>query len=95
MGGARTLRGYPGSFRHGSAFWNARAEIAAGDPILRMSAFTDLGGAGRWDELGSTRALWSAGVGVSLFEGIVRFDVATPLRSDGGIRVYLYFGGLF
>jgi hypothetical protein len=38
--------------------------------------------------------LWSAGVGLSALDGLIRFDVARALRSPTDWRVHLYLDAL-
>ncbi|HSJ15933.1 MAG TPA: hypothetical protein VK939_16110 [Longimicrobiales bacterium] len=96
LGGATSLRGYPGATLEGESFWRARAELGTALSFARLTAFSDAGWAG--DASGAAwragRPLQSAGAGVSLLDGIVRFDVARALRSPTGWRAYLYLDGL-
>ncbi|MFC1575164.1 BamA/TamA family outer membrane protein [Gemmatimonadota bacterium] len=95
LGGSRTLRGYGPSEFHGESFWMTRAEVGTGLPALRLVAFTDLGWAGPRDSMMDGKALWSAGAGISLLDGILRLDTAWPLRGGDGLRFYMYLDGLF
>lgn len=84
LGGASTVRGFGAEDRiSGPAFWTVRAEIGNDFPGARVVLFADAGGAGEQRELRSAPMLASAGVGVSLLDGLVRADVARPLRGGG------------
>lgn len=91
MGGSGTLRGYHGGQMIGESFWRGRAEIAWGMPAVRLVAFTDLGWAGPRAEFSKGRPLLSAGAGMSLLDGLLRFDVARALRAPTGWAAILYF----
>jgi hypothetical protein len=82
LGGSATLRGYPAASIRGAAFWRARAELGTGLPFFHLYVFGDAGHAGPRRDLFDARPLRSAGVGLSLLDGLVRIDVARPL--DGG-----------
>lgn len=79
------------SGKAGNAFWLARAELAHGVGVLRPVVFGDLGWAGdrtRWREVG--RPLSGVGVGTSLLDGLVRFDVARGIYPENAWRVSAY-----
>lgn len=95
LGGANSLRGYSGSFVHGSSFWMARGELATALPLARIAVFSDLGWSGPSEEWSRGQALWSAGAGLSFLDGLVRMDAAWPIRQASGGRFYLYLDGLF
>lgn len=96
IGGTHTLRGYPGATLNGESFWRGRAEVATSLPFARLALFSDIGWAGPADADAwrAARPLYSAGVGVSLLDGIVRVDVARALRAPTGWRAHLYLDGL-
>jgi hypothetical protein len=73
----------------------ARAEVGTSLPAIRVLAFSDLGWAGPRERLEKGKALWSAGSGLSLLDGIARFDFAWPVRGGSGMRFYAYLDGLF
>jgi hypothetical protein len=93
LGGAPTLRGYAGSALVGERFWRARAELGLGVEAARVTAFSDAGWAGPRNRFDTRDALISAGVGVSLMDGIVRFDLARGLRAPRDWRLHFYFNG--
>lgn len=94
LGGPQTLRGYSGNVMHGESFWRARAELTVGFPALRLAAFSDAGWAGTNAAWGTGRALLSAGAGLSLLDGLFRFDVSRALRTPRGWRLDLYADGV-
>ena len=90
LGGVHTVRGQPLAAAAGSAFWMARGELGYGIPLVRPSLFYDLGWAGDRDAWRSQgRPISGAGVGVSVADGLLRFDVAKGIRPNRGIRVDL------
>lgn len=91
LGGASTLRGYPGSSLVGERYWRTRAELAWGIPGVRPLLFSDVAWAGSRNRFDSTGALPSVGAGVSLLDGVFRIDVARGLRSPGDWRLHAQF----
>jgi len=108
LGGSASLRGYDGGALRGDAYWRGRAELAldrlpavrvgaddpASQPAVRFSIFSDFGWAGDRSEWDEGDPLWSAGLGVSALDGLLRFDVARTLRSPIDWRVHMYLDGL-
>jgi hypothetical protein len=99
LGGVQTVRGQaPGltAGKTGNAFWLARGEAGYGLEVIRPVVFADIGWAGdrtRWRDIG--RPLSGAGVGASLLDGLVRFDVARGINPDRQWRVDAYVEGRF
>jgi hypothetical protein len=97
LGGTETIRGQRAdSTDSGNAFWMARGEIARVYPGVRTALFADFGWAGdrdAWNEVG--RPLSGVGIGVSAFDGLIRFDVARGLYPREQTRVMLYLGARF
>lgn len=91
LGGSSTVRGIGAEDRiSGPAFWSARAEIGNDFPGARVVLFADAGGAGEQRELRNAPVVASAGVGVSLLDGMLRADLARTLRGGGrGLRLEL------
>lgn len=94
MGGAATLRGYGPRARTGTSFGRGRAELARLFSFGAVSLFTDAAWAGernaiRWDD-----ALLSAGVGLSIVDGLIRMDAAWGLRDPKDFRLELYLDGI-
>jgi hypothetical protein len=84
LGGGSTVRGYGGNAAHGEAFWTARAEVATSGPGARIVLFSDAGWAGETDAVSADPTLLSVGAGLSILDGLLRLDVAHPLRSVPG-----------
>jgi len=94
LGGPATLRGYPGGALSGEAFWRARGEVANAFPGARLALYTDEGSAGPRDGPGFPRPLWSAGLGASFLDGLIRIDCSRALRAPVGWRVDFYADGI-
>ena len=91
LGGAGSVRGYPGATAAGESFWRARAELATPGPAVRLAIFSDARWAGRRSEWTSADpSLLSAGVGASFLAGLIRVDLARALRGRSGWRMELY-----
>jgi hypothetical protein len=99
LGGTSTVRGQRPSLRDGlagNAFWLTRAEVAYGVGVLRPVVFGDLGWAGdrtAWREIGQPAS--GVGVGTSLMDGLVRFDVARGIHPEKAWRVNAYLDARF
>ena len=89
LGGVRTVRGYGPGSSEGDAFWLARAELGMRQGIVRPVLFYDAGWAGSRAALSSGPRLQGVGGGISLFDGLIRFDVARP-RRGGSWRADVY-----
>lgn len=82
IGGLHTVRGQfarpEGDGRVGDAFWLGRAELGLGRMLAaRPTLFYDIGWAGARDDFAQPgRPMSGAGVGLSLLDGLFRFDVA-------------------
>jgi hemolysin activation/secretion protein len=82
-----TVRGFDYGALRGQAFWAARLDFAPFSGRLRPVAFADAGQAARAEDLFSSQALVGAGVGLSLFHGVLRFDLSHPISPDIGGKV--------
>jgi hypothetical protein len=82
LGGIGTVRGHEYGERRGQAFWATQVDVAPLSGRLRPVVFVDAGQAGGAGSLFSGRVLVGAGAGVSLFGGLVRFDVSRSLAPD-------------
>jgi hypothetical protein len=87
LGGLSTVRGFDYGSRRGQAFWAAQLDLAPLRGRLRPVLFIDAGQAGPADGLFETDALVGAGAGISLFNGLLRFDLSHPVRPDTGGKV--------
>jgi hypothetical protein len=94
LGGAPTLRGYPGGVLTGEAYWSVRAEAGTGRPAARLVLFGDYGWAGQRIDFDRGRPLIGGGVGASFFDGLLRLDLARGLRAPTGWRLEFYVDGL-
>jgi hypothetical protein len=82
LGGVGTVRGHGYGVRRGQAFWAAQLDIAPLPGRLRPVLFLDAGQAGGTGGLLSGRVLAGAGVGLSLFGGLLRFDLSRAVSPD-------------
>jgi hypothetical protein len=89
LGGVRTVRGYGPGSSEGDAFWLGRAELGMRQGIVRPVVFYDAGWAGNRSALSTGPRLQGLGGGVSLIDGLLRFDAARP-RRGGPWRVDVY-----
>lgn len=87
LGGTSTLRGYSPLALAGTAFWRSRLELGTRLPVGRLILFSDLGWAGARERFPGTDYLAGAGVGASLLDGLIRFDLARALRAPTGWRL--------
>ena len=83
-----TVRGFDYGTGRGQSFWAAQLDIAPLPGRLRPVLFLDAGQAERPSELFSSKALAGGGIGLSMFSGLVRFDLSYPIStgSDGKVR---------
>jgi hypothetical protein len=97
LGGTQTVRGQRPGAAAGDAFWLARAEVAHGVGVVRPVLFADLGWAGdhtKWRDIG--QPLSGAGAGITIMDGLIRFDVARGINpKPGQWRVDAYVNGRF
>jgi hemolysin activation/secretion protein len=96
LGGLQTVRGQTALTAAGDAFWLTRAEIGTSNPASRIIGFADLGWAGArnaWRMPG--RPLSGVGVGWSLLDGLVRFDLARGLYPSQQWRFDSYLEAKF
>jgi hypothetical protein len=96
LGGLQTVRGQTALTAAGDAFWLLRAELGTSDPASRVIGFADLGWAGdrtAWRIPG--RPLSGVGVGWSLLDGLVRFDLARGLYPSQQWRFDSYLEAKF
>ena len=90
LGGSESLRGYDASAAVGPDFVRGRAELARGGTRVGLALFGDAGWAGQRDSFDGDDVLFSAGVGATFMEGLLRFDLARALRDPTGWRLEMY-----
>jgi hypothetical protein len=97
LGGTETIRGQrPDTTYSGNAYWIARAELARVHTGYRTSLFGDIGWVGDRAKLGDVgRPLSGVGIGWSMFDGLLRFDIARGIYPREQTRVALYLGARF
>jgi hemolysin activation/secretion protein len=82
LGGIGTVRGHDYGVRRGQAFWAAQLDVTPLPGRLRPVLFVDAGQAGGAGSLFSGRVLAGAGVGLSVFGGLLRFDLSRAVSPD-------------
>ena len=97
LGGAHTVRGQsPDTAQSGDAYWMARGELSRTVYGLRPVVFADVGWVGNRTRLAEVgRPLSGVGAGVSLLDGLIRFDVARGIHPSRQVRVDLYVDAVF
>ncbi|MGH7632059.1 MAG: ShlB/FhaC/HecB family hemolysin secretion/activation protein [Gemmatimonadales bacterium] len=86
-GGVNTVRGFDYATLRGRAFWAAQLDVTPIAGRLRPVLFADAGRASAPGELFEGRVLVGAGVGLSVFGGLLRFDLSRRLSpGDGTLR---------
>jgi hypothetical protein len=96
LGGLSTVRGFEYGTLRGPAFWAGQVDIMPFGGRVRLVIFLDAGQASRVSSLFSSSALIGAGAGLSLFSGIIRFDLSRPVSPDrsGKVRFDLVVEGV-
>jgi hypothetical protein len=82
LGGIGTVRGHAYGERRGQAFWATQLDLAPLSGRLRPVLFLDAGQAGGAGSLLSGRVLAGAGLGLSMFGGLLRFDLSRSVAPD-------------
>ena len=96
LGGSQTVRGQSAGTQFGDAFWMGRIELGTANVGFRPVVFYDVGWAGERRNFGDPgRPMSGAGVGASLLDGLVRFDVARGIHPQKKIRANLYVEARF
>ncbi|HTR79131.1 MAG TPA: ShlB/FhaC/HecB family hemolysin secretion/activation protein, partial [Gemmatimonadaceae bacterium] len=93
LGGTETVRGQsPDTAQSGNAYWLTRAQLGYGPSAVRANIFGDLGWTGDRTKLSDVgRPLSGVGAGLSMIDGLIRFDVARGIFPRQQWRVDLYF----
>ena len=96
LGGTHTVRGHAIGTLAGNAFWLGRAEISTDRVAFRPVVFVDAGWAGPRDSFSNPgRPMLGTGLGWSVFEGLIRFDLAKGIRPNRGVTAALYLDANF
>lgn len=96
LGGVATVRGQEPGTQAGDAYWLGRAEIGRTFAGVRPTVFYDIGWAGARGEFGkSRRPISGAGIGASVLDGLIRFDVAHGINPNHALRADLYTSARF
>jgi hypothetical protein len=96
LGGSQTVRGQTAGVQFGDAFWFSRAEFGTDRVGFRPVVFYDIGWAGSRENFSDPgRPMSGAGVGASIMDGLIRFDVARGIYPERKIRANLYVEARF
>jgi hypothetical protein len=96
LGGLGTVRGFEYGRLRAPAFWAAQVDISPFRARVRPVIFLDAGQASRISGLFSSSALVGGGVGLSLFSGLIRFDLSRAIAPEqsGKVRFDLVVQGV-
>ncbi len=96
LGGLGTVRGFEYGTLRAAAFWAAQLDVSPFGGRVRPVIFLDAGQASRISRLFSSSALVGGGVGLSLFTGLIRFDLSRAISPDrpGKVRFDLVIQGV-
>lgn len=98
LGGAHTVRGQRAdTAQSGNAYWLGRLELGRSVQGVRPVVFGDIGWVGdrtQWQQ-NVGRPLSGVGVGASILDGLIRFDVSRGLYPRKQVRVDLYVEAKF
>jgi len=93
---SQTIRGQTALTAAGDAYWMARAELGLNRVAVRPVLFGDVGWAGaRADWARPGRPMSGIGGGLSILDGLIRFDVARGLHPARQWRADLYLEARF
>lgn len=97
LGGAHTVRGQRAdTAQSGNAYWLGRLELGRSMQGIRPVVFGDIGWVGdrtTWRNV--ARPMSGAGVGASVMDGLIRFDVSRGIYPRKRMRVDLYVDAKF
>lgn len=90
LGGLQTVRGLRPGTMSGDAFWMGRSELALNRRAVKPVLFGDVGWAGDRKNFSTPgRPMSGVGVGASILDGMIRFDVARGLYPQKAFRIDL------
>ena len=96
LGGAQTVRGQLLGSAAGESYWLGRAELGRDMGPVRQVIFGDVGWAGPWEQKSHPgRPLSGVGVGTSLLDGLIRFDLSRGLYPRKKMRFDMYVEARF
>jgi hypothetical protein len=97
LGGAHTVRGQRAdTAQSGNAYWLGRLELGSGFAGARPVIFGDIGWVGDRTQLSNIgRPMSGVGVGASIMDGLIRFDVSRGLYPRKRFSVDLYVEAKF
>ena len=98
LGGAHTVRGQRAdTAQAGNAYWLTRLEIGRSLQGVRPVVFGDIGWVGDRTMLQSNvgRPMSGAGIGASILDGLIRFDVSRGIYPRKRMRVDMYVEAKF
>ncbi len=95
LGGTKTIRGFPANSASGESLFSLRSEIGSDLPLIRAVLFSDVAWTNELGSLFDGDPLAALGVGVSVFDGMLRLDMAKGITSGGIWRFHLDSSGLF
>ena len=96
LGGPQTIRGQESGAMIGDSYWMTRAELSTNATAARPAIFYDIGWAGgRGDWRHPGRPASGAGVGLSVLDGLFRFDVARGIYPERQWKVEMYMEARF
>jgi hypothetical protein len=87
QGGVNTVRGFEYGTLRGPAFWAGQVDVTPFDGKVRPVLFVDAGQASRISRLFSSTPIVGAGMGLSLFRGLLRFDLSQPISPNRAGKV--------
>jgi hypothetical protein len=87
VGGLNTVRGFEYATLRSTAFWAAQLDLAPIKGRVRPVAFLDVGQGGSSGDLSSTEFLVGGGIGVMLFNGLMRLHFSRPISPKTASKV--------
>ena len=86
LGGPQTVRGFTYGERQGSEFWSAQLDMAlTRSPLWAPVMFVDVG------DTFSSDPIVGAGIGLSLINGLIRFNLSKGIDPWNEVRFDLAF----